>query len=126
MVLRGLGRSDEARKAVERAQKFGAAWPSVDDPAVARMRALREDAGPHLKRGLSLQKQGDVAGAIAEYEAAIAADARLVSAHVNLIALYGRQQNWEKAESHYRALDTDRPGARRSPLQFRRLSRGPG
>ena len=24
---------------------------------------------------------------------------------MNLIALYGRQQNWEKAESHYRALE---------------------
>ena len=105
MVLRGLGRSAEARKAIERAQQFGAAWPSVDDPAVARMRALRDDAGPHVKRGLSLQKQGDVAGAIAEYEAAIEADAQLGSAHVNLIALYGRQQDWEKAESHYRALE---------------------
>ena len=105
MVLRGLGRSAEARKALERAQQFGAAWPSVDDPVVARMRALRNDAGPHVKRGLSLQKQGDVAGAIAEYEAAIALDPRLVSAHVNLIALYGHQQSWEKAESHYRALE---------------------
>ena len=105
MVLRGLGRSAEARKALERAQQFGAAWPSVDDPAVARMRALRDDAGPHMKRGLSLQKQGDVAGAIAEYEAAIAADPQLASAHVNLIALYGRQQDWERAESHYRALE---------------------
>ena len=105
MVLRGLGRSAEARKAIERAQQFGAAWPSVDDPAVARMRALRDDAGPHVKRGLSLQKQGDVAGAIAEYEAAIEADSQLGSAHVNLIALYGSQQDWAKAESHYRALE---------------------
>jgi len=105
MVLRGLGRSAEARKALKRAQQFGAAWPSVDDPAVARMRALRDDAGPHMKRGLSLQKQGDVAGAIAEYEAAIAVGPQQGAAHVNLIALYGRQQSWEKAESHYRALE---------------------
>ena len=105
MALRGLGRSDEARKALEQAKQYGAAWPSVDDPAVARMRALRQDARPHAKRGLSLQKQGDVDGAIAEYEAAIAVDPGLVAAHVNLIALYGRQQRWEKAESHYRALE---------------------
>jgi len=105
MVLRGLGRSAEARVAVERAQQFGPAWPSVDDPVVARMRALRDDAGPHMKRALSLQKQGDVAGAIAEYEAASGADPQLVSARVNLIALYGRQQSWERAESHYRAIE---------------------
>ena len=105
MALRGLGRSAEASKALARAKQYGAAWPSVDDPAVARMRALRDDATPHVKRGLSLQKQGDVAGAIAEYEAAIAADSQLVSAHVNLIALYGRQQKWEQAEAHYRALE---------------------
>ena len=41
------------------------------------MRALRADAGPHAKRGLSLQKQGDLVGAIAEYEAALAVDPRL-------------------------------------------------
>jgi tetratricopeptide (TPR) repeat protein len=105
MALRGLGRSAEARKALELATQHGAAWPSVDDPAVARMRALREDAGPHAKRGLSLEKQGDIAGAIVEYEAAVAIDPQLVPAHVNLIALYGRQQNWAKAEAHYRALE---------------------
>jgi tetratricopeptide (TPR) repeat protein len=104
MVLRGLGQTDEARKALERSKQLGPAWPAVEDPILARMRGLREDAGPRVKRGLSLQKQGDVAGAIVEYEAAVIADPRLVSAHVNLIALYGRQGNWEKAESHYRAL----------------------
>ena len=105
MVQRGLGRVDEARKALARAKQFGKAWPSIEDPSLARVRALREDAGPHLKRGFSLQKQGDVAGAIAEYEAAIAVDPQQVAAHVNLIAMYGRQQSWEKAESHYRALE---------------------
>ena len=124
MVLRGLGRSAEARKAIERAKQFGAAWPSVDDPAVARMRALRDDAGPHVKRGLSLQKQGDVAGAIAEYEAAIAADPQLGSAHVNLIALYGRQQGWDEGRVALPRPRADRPGASRSPLQLRHLSGG--
>jgi tetratricopeptide (TPR) repeat protein len=111
MVQRGLGRVDEARKALARAKQFGAAWPSIEDPAIARVRALREDAVPHLKRGLSLQKQGDVVGAIAAYEAASAIDPHQVTAHVNLIALYGGQQNWAQAESHYRALEPVGPPA---------------
>ena len=111
MVQRALGRVDEARKALARAKQFGAAWPSLEDPATARVRALREDAAPHLKRGLSLQKQGDVVGAIAAYEAATTSDPHLVTAHVNLIALYGGQQNWAQAESHYRALEPIGPPA---------------
>lgn len=105
MALRGLGRLEEAQKALERAQQYGAARPAVEDPVLAGVRALRDDAGTHVERGLSLQKQSDFAGAIAEYEAALAIDPRSVPAHINIIALYGRTQDWEKAESYYRALE---------------------
>jgi tetratricopeptide (TPR) repeat protein len=105
MALRGLGRMEEAQEALERAQQFGAAWPAVEDPVLTRVRAMREDAGTHVDRGLSLQRQSDFARAIAEYEAALAIDPQSVPAHVNLIALYGRRQDWERAESYYRALE---------------------
>lgn len=111
MALRALGRSAGARQALGHSQQFGSAWPSVEDPTIARMRALRDDAVPHAKRGLSLQKQGDVAGAIAEYEAATSIDPMMSAARVNLIALYGRQQNWAMAESQYRALGPIGPPA---------------
>jgi len=104
MVQRNLGRVEEATESLRRAQQYGPLWPAVDDPLMTRVRALREDGGTHAERGLALQKQGDFANAITEYEAAVAANPELASAHVNLIALYGQQKNWEKAEAHYQAV----------------------
>ena len=102
MVLRGQHRLDEARAALARAQELGARWPAVDDPLLARVSALRDDPGAHMRRGLALERQGDVAGAIREHEAALAANPALSQAHVNLISLYGQQGAWEQAETHYR------------------------
>ena len=64
---------------------------------MTRVRALRDDAASHAERGLALQRQGDVPGAIVEYEAAVAANPGLGSAHVNLIALYAQQRDWGNA-----------------------------
>lgn len=98
---RTLGLSAETRDALSRAQRYGALWPAIDDPVLGGVRALRDDAAAHLARGLSLERQGDLAGATREHEAAIAADPDLAQAHVNLVSLYGRQQEWSKAEAHY-------------------------
>ena len=70
---------------------------------MTRVRALRDDAASHAERGLALQRQGDVPGAIVEYEAAVAANPGLGSAHVNLIALYAQQRDWANASAHYEA-----------------------
>ena len=59
-------------------------------------------ASAHLARGLALEREGDLAGAVREHEAAIAADPELAQAHVNLISLYGRQQQWARADAAYR------------------------
>jgi superkiller protein 3 len=103
MVQRNMGQVDNARQSLARAQQYGARWPAVDDPLMVRVRALRDDPEAHAERGLALQKQGNVAAAIAEYEAAVAASPDLVSAHANLISLYARQQDWARAEAHYQA-----------------------
>src|SRR5207245_8019567 len=57
-----------------------------------------------LQRGLKLAEAGDLAGTIAAHEAALARDPSIARAHVNLISLYGRTQDWERAEQHYRAV----------------------
>ena len=75
----------------------------IEDPVWRSVTALREDARATLQRGIALAEAGDVAGAIAAHEAALARDPSLTQAHANLIALYGRAGNWAKAEEHYRA-----------------------
>ncbi len=102
LALRNLGRVDEARDALARAQQYGTRWPGVVDPLMARVKALRDDPTAHLQRGLELDKAGDLDGAIREHEAALAIDGSVVQAHVNLISLYGRKRDVARAEAHYR------------------------
>jgi tetratricopeptide (TPR) repeat protein len=66
--------------------------------------ALRDDAGARMQRARKLAASGNLEGAIAENEAALALDPSLAIAHANLIPLYGRTRNWAKAEEHYRAV----------------------
>ena len=87
---RALGRTEDARAALEAHARFGARWPAVADPVLATVTSLRDDAGALLQRGVKLADAGDVDGAIAAHEAALALDPSLAQAHANLISLYGR------------------------------------
>jgi len=106
LSYRALGRPDEAQRALERNAQYGPRWPAQSDPVYATVTALRDDAQTDLQRGLKLAEAGDLAGAIAAHEAALARDPSIAQAHVNLISLYGRTQDWERAEHHYRAVVT--------------------
>ena len=102
LSYRALGRRDEAQRALQRHAQFGPQWPALEDPVLAAVSDLREDARAVLTRAVKMAERGDVAGAIAAHEAALAKDPSLSRAHANLISLYGRQRNWAKAEEHYR------------------------
>src|SRR5438093_7570579 len=104
LSYRALGRVDEAQRALERHAEFGARWPGQVDPVRATVAAVRDDAQTNLQKGLALAESGDLAGAIAAHEAALARDPSIAQAHANLISLYGRTRNFAKAEEHYRAL----------------------
>jgi tetratricopeptide (TPR) repeat protein len=104
LSLRALGRLDAARSALALHEQYGPRWPALVDPALVTVTSLREDAGAILQRGVKLADAGDTDGAIAAHEAALARDPQLAQAHANLIALYGRDRNWAKAEEHYRAF----------------------
>jgi tetratricopeptide (TPR) repeat protein len=103
LSYRALGRRDEAQRALERHAQYGPRWPAIDDPVLATVSALRDDADTNLQRGLKLAGAGDLAGAVAAHEAALVRDPAFAQAHVNLIALYGRTGQWAKADEHYRA-----------------------
>jgi tetratricopeptide (TPR) repeat protein len=102
--LRALDRRDEARAALEQHRAYGTRWPAIDDPLAARVASVRDDPRAHLLRGLRLADAGDLAGAIDAHEAAVARDPSFAQAHANLISLYGRVQQWAKAEEHYKAV----------------------
>jgi tetratricopeptide (TPR) repeat protein len=104
LAYRAIGRRDDAQAALQKHAKFGARWPAVEDPLVAAVLALREDAAALLQRGVKHAGAGELDAAIEAHEAALAADPSLAQAHANLISLYGRTRNWAKAGEHYRAV----------------------
>jgi tetratricopeptide (TPR) repeat protein len=104
LSYRALGRRDEAQRALERHKQYGSRWPVPEDPVLTSVTSLRADAQTNLERGLKLAQAGDLKGAIEAHEAALSQDPRVAQAHANLISLYGRTQNWAKAEEHYRAV----------------------
>lgn len=104
LSYRALGRGQEARAALERHATYGPAWPAVDDPVLAAIGGIRDDARAILARGITLATRGDVPGAIAAHEDAVLRDPGLAQAHANLVSLYGGRREWSKAEAHYRAL----------------------
>ena len=48
----------------------------MDDRGLGEVLALRDDASARMQRGRKLAASGDLEGAIAEYEAALARDPR--------------------------------------------------
>lgn len=102
-AYRALGRPADAERARADHTRFGARWPRLEDTVLASVTTLREDGRAILQRAVALADQGDVDGAIAGHEAALADDPTLGQAHVNLVSLYGRVRRWEDAERHYRA-----------------------
>src|SRR5262245_46063900 len=104
LSYRALGRREEAQRALERHAQYGPRWPAIADPVLATVTSLRDDAQTNLQRGIKLADTGDLAGAIAAHEAALALDPSIAQAHANLIGLYGRTRDWQKAEAHYRTV----------------------
>lgn len=111
-VDRKLGKSEESDKQLSLHEKTKTLVPPVEDPLRDALRALDMDAASHLERGVELEQAGRLEDAIAETEKALQLDAKLVLAHVNLIILYGRTGDPEKAEGHYQAA------VRLNPNQF--------
>src|SRR5437899_3220794 len=104
LSYRALGRRDDAQRALERQAQYGPRWPAVEDPVLATVTALRDDAQTNLQKGVKLADAGDLSGAIAAHEAALALDPSIAQAHANLVGLYGRTRDWQKAEAHYRSV----------------------
>lgn len=63
----------------------------------------KAEASELLKRGAALEAAGKLAESIAVHEQSLVLNPGLVQAHINLISLYGRTRQPEKAKQHVRA-----------------------
>ena len=102
--LRALGRRSEAAAALDQQKAHGTKWPAIEDPYAARVTLVRDDPRGYLFRGLRLAEIGDLDGAIAAHEEAVARNPSLAQARANLISLYGRAGKFAEAEQQYKAI----------------------
>jgi protein O-mannosyl-transferase len=103
LALRDLGQTAEAQTHLVRSQQLKLLRPTLEDPLIMAIAEMNAGASKHLKRGALLESAGQLAESIAEHERALEINPWLVQAHINLISLYGRTAQFEKAEKHYRA-----------------------
>ncbi len=93
---------DQARQHFKLYEQNRTATPGVEDPLRAAVADLNRGPLGHMRRGAMLEEAGKTEEALAEQEQALAIDPSLVQIHINLIGLYGRLGQYQKAEEHYR------------------------
>jgi tetratricopeptide (TPR) repeat protein len=111
-VNRKLGRTEEAEQELALYARHETVVPPSADPLRDQLRKLDMRAAAHLERGVQLEQVGRLKDALAETEEALRLDPELVKAHINLLILYGRMGNREKAEEHFQAA------VKLNPTQF--------
>jgi tetratricopeptide (TPR) repeat protein len=104
LALRNTGKIEDAQRELELHRRYGPRWPAIEDPVLAKVNALRDDARANLERGIRLGNEGKIAEAIAAHDAALAKDPDNAQVHANLISLHGRLGQWAEAEKHLNAV----------------------
>ncbi|MGH9832011.1 MAG: tetratricopeptide repeat protein [Blastocatellia bacterium] len=118
LALRDLGQAGKAQEHLALSQKHKLSRPRLEDPllgAIAELNALGTEI---LKRGVMLESAGRIEESIAEHERALTVNPQLTQAHINLIQLYGRTGQFEKAEKHYRDVVAINPNLADSHYNF--------
>jgi tetratricopeptide (TPR) repeat protein len=107
-AYRETGDAAKAKDELALYQQNKLGWPTVPDPWLAAVVALKTGANALLRKGIQLSEEGRLREAAEEHEKALATDPKLVQAHVNLIRLYAELGEPGRAEEHYRqALAVD-------------------
>ena len=118
LTYRALGKSDQAEEELRVYEKSKTDMPPAGDPLMAEVRALNHSATYQVQYGAELEKQGKLEESVAAHEKALEIDPQLVQAHTNLIELYGRLGQFDKAERHYRAAIRIDPGSAESYYNY--------
>jgi len=111
LAYRKLGDQARSGDELKRYQKDKASAPPAEDPLMAAVQERSASAVDLLRKTTGLEAQGQIGEAAALEEKVLQLDPKLVQAHINLISLYDRLGQPERAEAHYRAavaLNPDR------------------
>ena len=111
LVYRALGQVGQAEEQLHLYERDKDRAPPSGDPLFDEVRALNRSATQQIQIGIELERQGRLEESVAAHEKAVEIDSQLVQAHVNLVELYGRLGQFEKAEEHFRTASHLDPGS---------------
>ncbi len=117
-ALRDQGQTAKAKEHLELSQRYKYQRPMLDDPLLEMIAELNASATDLLARGVALEGLGRLEPSIAAHERALEINPGLVQAHINLITLYARAGQIEKAEKHYHAAVADNPNLAESHFNY--------
>ena len=117
-ALRDQGQTASAKEHLALSQQYKFQRPPLDDPLLAALAELNASATDLLARGVALEGMGKLDESIAAHERALAINPQLVQAHINLISLYARARQIDKAEKHYRAAVAANPNLADSHFNY--------
>lgn len=103
LAYRKVGAGEKVREHLKLYEQSRTSVPGVEDPLRSAVEDLNLGPLGHMRRGVTLEQAGKIPEAIAEEEQALEVDPKQVQVHINLIALYGQTNQFEKAEEHYHA-----------------------
>ena len=102
LAYQRLGRQADAERHFKAAGGGGREAPSIPDPQMAELLAIRRDKHWQLQEGLRLEAEGRETEAVAAYQRALALDRGYAPPHINLVSAYGKLGQFADAERHYR------------------------
>lgn len=116
MVHRKLGDAVQAQREFSVYEQNKGTAPPRQDSLRSDVTRLNLGSVARIRRGADLEQAGRIDEAIAAQEEALHLDPGAVQAHINLISLYGRLGQYDKATDHYKAaLDQ---GGKRADLHY--------
>ncbi|MBP6822863.1 MAG: tetratricopeptide repeat protein [Acidobacteria bacterium] len=118
LALRNLGQTTKAQEHLALSQQFKTSRPPIDDQLLNAIAELNAAGAELLKRGAMFEAAGKLSEAIADHERALEANPQLIQAHINLISLYARTGQFEKAEKRYRSAIAVNPNLADSHYNF--------
>lgn len=101
LAYRKLGEPEKAEPHFRAYEANATVTPPLEDPLLGAVQGLNLGAEPHLRHAVELERQGRLGEAIAEEEQALDIDPENVQANINLISLYARKSEPQKAEQHF-------------------------
>ena len=110
LVLRDLGRREDAERHLQIYRQHLMEAPPLADPALERVLGMKQGGDAVLAEAVRRRDAGDVEGSIREHLRALELDPTLAKAHANLMALYGQGQEWALVDAHYQKAVSLAPG----------------